>query len=120
VYSPITFGKKYDPSGKFVRHFLPVLKKFPDKYIYEPWTAPKAVQEKAGCIIGIDYPEPLVDHAKASQENKSKMKEAYEAFRRGEPMPEPLVHGDGPAAIDDDGEGTQSIRSVQKRKMPDA
>lgn len=26
VYSPITFGKKYDPEGKYVRHFLPVLK----------------------------------------------------------------------------------------------
>ena len=26
VYSPITFGKKYDPEGKFVKHFLPVLK----------------------------------------------------------------------------------------------
>ncbi|CAI5998776.1 unnamed protein product [Closterium sp. NIES-64] len=26
IYSPVTFGKKYDPSGKFIRHFLPVLK----------------------------------------------------------------------------------------------
>jgi cryptochrome len=26
VYSPVTFGKKYDKEGKFVKHFLPVLK----------------------------------------------------------------------------------------------
>lgn len=26
VYSPITFGQKYDKSGEFVRNFLPVLK----------------------------------------------------------------------------------------------
>ena len=26
VYSPITFGKKYDPDGKYVKHFVPVLK----------------------------------------------------------------------------------------------
>lgn len=26
VYSPITFGKKYDKQGKFIKHFLPVLK----------------------------------------------------------------------------------------------
>jgi cryptochrome len=26
IYSPISFGKKYDPDGKYIRHFLPVLK----------------------------------------------------------------------------------------------
>lgn len=26
VYSPVTFGAKYDKSGEYVRHFLPVLK----------------------------------------------------------------------------------------------
>ena len=35
----------------------------PEKYIYEPWTAPEEVQRKANCIIGKDYPRPLVDHA---------------------------------------------------------
>lgn len=30
----------------------------PAKYIYEPWTAPLAVQQKAKCIIGVDYPRP--------------------------------------------------------------
>ncbi|KAF8691458.1 hypothetical protein HU200_040600 [Digitaria exilis] len=26
VYSPITFGKKYDPNGNYIRHFIPRLK----------------------------------------------------------------------------------------------
>lgn len=26
IYSPVSFGKKYDPDGKYIRHFLPVLK----------------------------------------------------------------------------------------------
>lgn len=26
IYSPTTFGKKYDPNGDYIRHFLPVLK----------------------------------------------------------------------------------------------
>jgi cryptochrome len=30
----------------------------PKQYIYEPWTAPLSVQEKARCIIGKDYPKP--------------------------------------------------------------
>ena len=56
VYSPIVFGKKTDPSGAYIRKYLPKLAKFPDKFIYEPWTAPPATQKAAGCIIGTDYP----------------------------------------------------------------
>lgn len=37
----------------------------PAKYIYEPWTAPLSVQQAAGCVIGKDYPRPIVDHATA-------------------------------------------------------
>ncbi|KAJ0977758.1 hypothetical protein J5N97_013232 [Dioscorea zingiberensis] len=29
------------------------------EYIYEPWSAPLGVQEKAKCIIGRDYPKPV-------------------------------------------------------------
>ena len=81
VYSPVSFGQKYDKEGKFVRHFLPVLKDMPAKYIYEPWKAPADVQKKANCIIGKDYPEPIVDHKEASQANKDKMKAAYDKHK---------------------------------------
>ncbi|GIL80098.1 hypothetical protein Vretimale_12925 [Volvox reticuliferus] len=79
VYSPISFGKKYDPDGKFIRKFLPVLKNMPSKYIYEPWTAPPEVQRRAGCIIGRDYPTPIVDHPVASKRNIARMAAAYRA-----------------------------------------
>jgi cryptochrome len=69
VYSPVAFFQKMDPKGYYVRHFLPVLKNFPDKYIYEPHKAPLEVQVKAKCIIGKDYPFPIVDHQTASKEN---------------------------------------------------
>ena len=41
----------------------------PDKYIYEPWKAPPVVQATARCIVGKDYPQPIVDHAAASKAN---------------------------------------------------
>lgn len=44
-----------------------VLQDYPPKYIWEPWKAPKEVQEQAGCIIGKDYPAPIVDHAEVSK-----------------------------------------------------
>nr|KYP54012.1 Cryptochrome-1 [Cajanus cajan] len=77
IYSPTTFGKKYDPNGDFIRHFLPVLKDMPREYIYEPWTAPKSIQNKANCIIGKDYPMSVVSHDSASKECRRKMGEAY-------------------------------------------
>ena len=77
VYSPISFGKQYDKNGEYIRRYVPVLKDMPAKYIYEPWTAPRAVQAKAGCIIGVDYPAPIVDHAVVMKENMEKMKQAF-------------------------------------------
>ncbi|GLT71697.1 hypothetical protein SLA2020_436960 [Shorea laevis] len=77
IYSPISFGKKYDPKGNYIRHFLPILKDMPDEYIYEPWTAPLSIQIKAKCIIGRDYPKPVVPHDLASKECRRKMGEAY-------------------------------------------
>lgn len=55
-YSPVSFFKKTDPSGKFIRHYLPELRSMPEKYIYEPWKAPLEVQKAAKCVIGKDYP----------------------------------------------------------------
>ena len=48
---------------------VPELKNMPVKYLHEPWTAPAAVQEQAKCIIGKDYPKPIVDHKKAREAN---------------------------------------------------
>ena len=78
VYSPIAFGKKTDKEGDYIRKYLPILKKFPSKYIFEPWTAPPAVQKLAGCIIGKDYPAPIVDHNVISKININRMKLAFE------------------------------------------
>jgi len=79
VYSPVAFGKKTDPSGEYIRKYLPQLKKFPDKFIYSPWEAPLSVQKAAGCVIGQDYPRPMVDHTVASKANIARMKKAYDA-----------------------------------------
>lgn len=59
------------------RKYLPLLKKFPEQYIYEPWKAPRSVQEQAGCIVGKDYPRPIVEHEVISKKNIQRMKAAY-------------------------------------------
>lgn len=57
---------------------MPVLKGYPAKYIYEPWTAPESVQRAAKCIIGKDYPVPMVNHAEVSKLNTGRMKQVYQ------------------------------------------
>ncbi|CAB3366165.1 Hypothetical predicted protein [Cloeon dipterum] len=79
VYSPVVFGKKTDKFGDYIKKYLPILKKYPVEYIYEPWNAPLSVQKAAGCIIGTDYPRPIVKHEVVSKENIAKMNAAYKA-----------------------------------------
>ena len=44
------------------RKYVPELKRLPVKYLFEPWKAPFKVQKAARCIVGDDYPEPMVDY----------------------------------------------------------
>ena len=77
VYSPETFYTKYDKEGKYIRKYCPELKDMPAKYIHMPWKAPLADQKAAGCVLGKDYPERMVIHDEARNENLARMKEAY-------------------------------------------
>ncbi|MGH0144624.1 UNVERIFIED_CONTAM: hypothetical protein FKN15_005322 [Acipenser sinensis] len=125
VYSPVAFGKKTDKKGDYIRHvkqnvrewnqrfvffnlaglvcrqnerkYIPLLRKFPVEYIYEPWKAPLSIQERAGCIVGRDYPRPIVEHDIVSKRNVQRMKAAY--ARRAAPDSE-----------------TQAVKTGAKRK----
>ncbi|CCI43115.1 unnamed protein product [Albugo candida] len=84
VYSPSTFGKKWDVEGKYIRKYIPALAKMPAKYIYEPWKAPVTVQRLANCLVGKDYPFPIVDHKIAMRRCMAGMKASYAARKYGE------------------------------------
>ena len=71
--NPTQFGQRVEPLGDYVRRHIPELSNMPVEYIYEPWKAPPEVQEKAGCIIGKDYPAPIVDHKTVSRSNCQRM-----------------------------------------------
>ena len=67
IFNPVTQSKRYDPSGTFIRRWLPELANIPDSYIHEPWKTPGEVQRKSGCMIGKDYPFPIIEHAWARE-----------------------------------------------------
>ena len=54
VFNPVTQGEKFDPSGDYVRRFVPELRGVPGKAVHQPWRLPDGIP--AG------YPEPMVDH----------------------------------------------------------
>jgi deoxyribodipyrimidine photo-lyase len=67
IYNPALHMERFDPRGSYVRRYVPELRDVPDDYLREPWTMPVEVQRRVGCVIGDDYPGPMVDHAAARQ-----------------------------------------------------
>lgn len=62
IYNPVYNGQQKDPEGKFVKTYLPELKKVPVEFIHEPhlWKG----------FAELDYPEPLVDIKSANKRAK--------------------------------------------------
>lgn len=84
VYSPVVFGKKTDPTGNYIKKYVPELKNYPAQYIYEPWKATKNMQKSFKCVLGTnDYPNRIIIHEDIYKVNISKMTAAY-AKRRSE------------------------------------
>lgn len=67
VFNPVLQGKKFDPHGAYVRRWVPELSTVPEAFIHTPWDMPSNVQARVGCVIGKNYPAPVVDHAMARQ-----------------------------------------------------
>jgi deoxyribodipyrimidine photo-lyase len=67
IFNPVLQGKKFDPFGAFVRTWLPELAGVPNDFIHTPWLMPESLQQSSRCIIGVDYPAPIVDHAVARE-----------------------------------------------------
>ena len=61
----------------------------PAEYIYEPWKAPEDVQKKAKCLIGVDYPKPIIDHNESSSKNRRVMEELQSVLMKKCNMEEP-------------------------------
>ena len=64
VFNPVTQAEKFDPVGKYVRSYLPELARVPASLVHRPWEMSAVDQRAYRCVIGKDYPAPLVDHAR--------------------------------------------------------
>jgi deoxyribodipyrimidine photo-lyase len=63
VFNPVSQSKKFDPDGRYIRRWVPELRKVDGAAVHEPWTAVEDL------FSGPDgYPSPIVDHAAEREE----------------------------------------------------
>ncbi len=70
VFNPILQGKKFDPSGDYVRRWVPELSHLAGAAAHEPW------RQADGYRHG--YPRPIVEHSQAREEALLRYREARE------------------------------------------
>jgi deoxyribodipyrimidine photo-lyase len=73
VYNPIKQAQDHDPQGRFVRQWLPAMRRVPDTWLFEPWHMSDALQKQLGLEVGRDIAQPVVDLASATRHAKQQL-----------------------------------------------
>ncbi len=73
IYNPVKQSYDHDPGGRFIRRWMPELADVPSMLIHEPWRMSSIEQAKTGCRLGIDYPEPIIDHIASAKIARDRM-----------------------------------------------
>ncbi len=73
IYNPVKQGLDHDQQGVFIRRWVPELAGVPPNRLHEPWTMDMGEQRAAGCVLGRDYPAPIVDHVAAAREARDRV-----------------------------------------------
>ena len=73
IYSPIKQATDQDPDGHFIKRYVPELADVPSKHIAQPHLMNSMEQTLFQCHIGVDYPDPIVDHKKRYQDARDRM-----------------------------------------------
>ncbi|GAB0091616.1 Cryptochrome-1 [Sergentomyia squamirostris] len=77
---PVGMAHRLDPHGEYVKRYIPEIRDIPREYIHQPWTMPIEIQQNIGCVIGINYPLPIVNLQEASEFNTSAMQNLRSAL----------------------------------------
>ena len=69
VYNPIKQAQDHDPHARFVRTWLPALRRVPDEWVFEPWRMPTPLKE----ALGVEIVPPVVDLKEATRQAKERL-----------------------------------------------
>lgn len=78
IFNPVTQSRRFDSRGDYIRRWLPELARVPRDFVHAPWEMSAPAQRAAECLIGRDYPAPVVDHAEARKQTLAR----YGAVKR--------------------------------------
>jgi len=81
MYNPATQQERHDPDGGYVRRWVPELRDVPLAKLAQPWAMSEDEQQAAGCVIGRDYPEPIVDHKRERERAMARYRAVRESAR---------------------------------------
>jgi deoxyribodipyrimidine photo-lyase len=73
IYSPTKQAQDHDPAGVFIRRWVPELAQVPLALLATPWRMGAVQQRAVGCVLGQDYPAPIVDDAVAVKAAKERL-----------------------------------------------
>jgi deoxyribodipyrimidine photo-lyase len=79
IFNPVTQSLRFDPRGEFIRSFVSELARVPAQRVHAPWQMSLEEQRAAGCLIGQNYPAPVVDHAAARRRTLARFNAAKSA-----------------------------------------
>jgi deoxyribodipyrimidine photo-lyase len=65
IFNPLLQSQKFDPTGAYIRRYVPELAGLPDALIHAPAMAPPEALQAAGIVLGKNYPLPMLDHRAA-------------------------------------------------------
>jgi deoxyribodipyrimidine photo-lyase len=84
IYNPTKNAEEHDADGIFIKQWITELKDVPAHLIFEPWKLSLIEQQLYGCIIGKDYPVPIVD----IDATRKAASDIVWAFRKGKAVKE--------------------------------
>ena len=67
IFNPITQGEKFDPTGAYVRKYVPELSELPNKYLNRPWELGQLDLLSFDVTLGKNYPAPIIEHSVGRQ-----------------------------------------------------
>jgi deoxyribodipyrimidine photo-lyase len=73
IYSPVKQQLDQDPTGAFVRQYVPELEAVPLEHLHEPHLLPPLFAMMSGFKAGLTYPQPIVEPKQAYNDAKARL-----------------------------------------------